>query len=122
MIPLACPPNAMYPIQLAECGLGKTLLFAARPGTSGHARPSTTADTRPATGLLPGGGGAPARAVGTPQGGPREGTLLCPVSRPPTERLLITSLSRRRALRIFLRALIIAAGLSLDSNTGAFHK
>ena len=81
MIPLACPPDAMYPIQLAECGRGKRLLFAARPGTSGHARPSTTADTRPATGLLPGGGGAPARAVGTPQGGPREGSP--PVSRLP---------------------------------------
>ena len=51
-----------------------------------------------------------------------KGALLCPVSRPPTERLLITSLSRRRALQIFLRALIIAAGLSLDSITGAFHK
>jgi hypothetical protein len=44
-----------------------------------------------------------------------KGALLCPVSRPPTERLFVTSLSRRRALRIFLRALIIAAGLSLVS-------
>jgi hypothetical protein len=85
MIPLACPPDAMHPIQLAECDRGKRLLFAARPGTSGHARPSTTADTRPATGLLPGGGGAPARAVGTPPGGPREGSP--PVSRlPPAHR------------------------------------
>jgi hypothetical protein len=100
------------PIQLVVRGQGKRALHAARSqhilATRGHRPPP---GTRPRIGQHLAG---KARV---------KGALPCPISRPHTGASPFTQPGlpsrRRRALKIFLRAVIVAAGLLLVIITGA---